>query len=188
MMKKKLLFLLFITVSCFSQTGKLTGKLLLKDSENYKKVSENTFVILKDGKRIDSVKVDGNLRFTFENLSTDTLKIFISPRSYPINRYYLICLKEKENHNIEIPYSSICTFEKDKGNVCPICHKNDKVLPIVYGLISKITYRDKNGNFTDKKGKIISREESEKVKYKSGGCIVSDCQPNWFCERDQAEF
>jgi hypothetical protein len=188
-MKEKIfLYFLLISFSCFSQTGKLTGKLILKDVENYKKVSENTFIILKDGKRIDSVKVDDKLSFSFENLSTDTLRVFTSPRSYPINRCYLIYLKEHESKNIEIPYFSTCPYSKDKNNTCPVCNKNDKVLPIVYGLIAKLTYKDKNGNPTDKNGNIISKEEGEKIKYIEGGCVTMDCQPNWFCQRDQLNF
>jgi len=188
MKKCKILYFLFISLSCLSQTGKLNGKLILKDPENYKKVSENTFIILKDGKRIDSVKVDDKLAFNFKKLSTDTLKIFVSPKGFPVNRYYIISLKENEIKNFEIPYSSVCPFSKNTGNICPVCKKNDKVLPIVYGFTMKIKYRDKNGNPINKYGKVISKEEDEKITSKSGGCVVSDCQPNWFCELDQIDF
>lgn len=187
-MKRKIFFyFLFISFSCFSQTGKLTGKLILKDVENYKKVSENTFVILKDGKRIDSIKVDDKLSFSFENLSTDKLQVFTSLTSYP-NMIYSIYLKEHEIKSIEIPYTSTCPYSKDRKNVCPTCNKNDKVLPIFYGLLSITKYKDKNGNPTDINGKIISKEEDERVRFISGGCVVSDCQPNWFCQRDQLNF
>ena len=177
-----------MSISCFSQTVKLTGKLILKDTENYSKVFENTFIILKTSIKADSVKLDSDLRFSFENVKVEKVNIFISPRSYPTNTYYVLNLKQNETNHIEIPYSSVCPFGKNKSNLCTVCGKNDKVLPIVYGLIARVSYRDKNGNPTDKNGKIISKEESEKVKYKSGGCVVSDCQPNWFCERDQTEF
>lgn len=188
MKEKILLCFLFFSFTCFSQTVKLTGKLILKDTENYKKVFENTYIILKTSTKTDSVKVDSDLRFAFEDVKVEKIKIFISPRSYPVNTYYIINLKEDEINNIEIPYSSVCPFGKNKDNFCPICTKNDKVLPIVYGFLAKINYKDKNGNPTDKNGKIISKEESEKLKYKAGGCVVSDCQPSWFCERDQTEF
>lgn len=52
----------------------------------------------------------------------------------------------------------------------------------------KIKYRDKNGNLTDKNGKIISKEEDEKVTSKQGGCVITDCQPNWFCQLDNIDF
>lgn len=172
----------------FSQNGKLTGKLILKDVENYKSVSENTFVILKAGKRIDSVKVNHDLSFVFNNLGTDTLRIFISPRTYLTNIIYNLCLKENEIKHIEIPYASVCPYSEGKGNICPVCKKNDKVIPIVYGFTMKIKYRDKNGNLTDKNGKIISKEEDEKVTSKQGGCVITDCQPNWFCQLDNIDF
>ncbi|RKR11734.1 hypothetical protein C8C83_3480 [Flavobacterium sp. 90] len=189
MKEKILLYLLLISFSCFSQTGKLNGKLILKDTENYKKVLENTYIILKTSIKTDSIKVDSDLRFVFEDVKAEKkIKIFISPRTYPINTYYIMDLKKNEIKNVEIPYTSTCPYSKDRNNVCPTCSKNDKVLPIVYGLIATVNYKDKDGNPTDKNGNIISKKESKKVKYKSGGCVVSDCQPTWFCQRDKLNF
>ncbi len=185
---KILLCFLLISLASFAQSGKLTGRLILKDKENYKNVSENTFVILKTKNRIDSVKIDHNLSFAFNRLGTDTLKLFISPRTFPINTYYRFFLKENEIRNVEIPYSSVCPYDKNKGNFCPVCKKNDQVIPIVYGLIAKIEFRDKNGNLTDRNGKIISKAEEEKVISKRGGCVITDCQPNWFCQLDNIDF
>ncbi|KAF2517035.1 hypothetical protein [Flavobacterium foetidum] len=188
-MKEKLLFcFLFISFFCFSQNGKLTGKLILKDTENYKSVSENTFVILKTKKRFDSVKVDHNLSFVFNNLGTDTLRLFISPRPFPTNTIYILNLKENETKDIGISYWSVCPYDKSKGNVCPICKKNDQVIPIVYGLSVTSDYSDKKGNLTDKNGNIISKEENKKITHKQGGCVVSECQPNWFCQLDKLDF
>lgn len=188
-MKEKL-FLCFLLTSffCFSQGGRINGKLILKDVENYKKVSENTFIILKTSKRIDSVKVDKDLNFVFENLEAGPVRIYLNPRTYPLNRFYKHSLKENEIINLEIPYCSVCPYNKENDNICPVCHKNDNVIPIKYGLIAKITYEDKNGNETDKNGKIISKEEKEKITYKQGGCVISDCHPNWFCQLDQIDF
>ncbi|CAM3431831.1 hypothetical protein [Flavobacterium chungbukense] len=185
---KFFLHFLFISFVSFSQNGKLTGKLILKDVENYKSVSEKTYIILKTGNRIDSVKVNHNLSFVFNNLATDTLRLSISPRTYPTNIIYRVCLKENEVKHVEIPYASICPYSEGKGNVCPVCKKNDQVIPIVYGFTMKIKYRDKNGNATDKNGKIISKEEEEKVTSKQGGCVITDCQPNWFCQLDNIDF
>lgn len=189
MKEKILLYFLLISFSCFSQTGKLNGKLILKDVENFKKVSENTYIILKTSIKTDSIKVDSDLRFVFDDVKAEKkIKIFFSPRTYPSNTCYVMDLKENEVKNIEIPYTSTCPYSKDRNNVCPICSKNDEVLPIVYGFTAGINYRDKDGNPTDKNGKIISKEESEKVKSISGGCVVSDCRPIWFCQRDKLNF
>lgn len=51
--------------------------------------------------------------------------------------------------------------------VCSRCHKNDKTLPIAYGLIREI------------KPRMPARHR----KYIAGGCIPSD--PKWYCTRDR---
>jgi len=81
-----------------------------------------------------------------------------------------------------------CPYEKTKNNRCPVCKKTDKTIPIVYGLIIEIT--DANPNIIETNGvRIISDTPIiKKKKYKSGGCVVSDCQPSWFCERDDKKF
>lgn len=173
MRSKKYIAIAFLLLNLFASygqnKGKIIGKLILKDLENKESVIKNTYVILKSKTQIDSVKIDENLNFTFENLKSDTLRIFLSPRSYPVNKFFKFYLKDGEVKNLELPYSSTCPY--GKSNVCPICKKKDKVIPIVYGLIPQV-----NG------------KKPKTKKYKSGGCVVSDCQPNWFCQRDKTEF
>lgn len=160
--------ILFNLVIAYSQnTGKITGKLIVKDIENKESIFLNTYIILKTKTHIDTVRIDENLTFSFENLKADTLRIYISPRSYPTNTFYKFYLKDGEIKNIEIPYSPVCPYEKNKTNTCPICKKKDKVIPIIYGL---------------------HLESKGKKKSKSGGCVVSDCQPKWYCERDKNDF
>ncbi|MGH2667121.1 hypothetical protein [Flavobacterium sp.] len=170
MNSKKYITIAFLLLNLFSFYGqdkaKINGKLILKDLDNKESVVKNTYIILKSKTQIDSVKVDENLSFTFENLKSDTLRIFISPKSYPVNKFYKFYLKEGEIKKLELPYSPTCPY--GKSNVCPICKKKDKVIPIVYGLMTEV--------------------KEKKSKYKSGGCVVSDCQPSWYCERNKTEF
>lgn len=83
-----------------------------------------------------------------------------------------------------------CPYEKTKNNRCPVCKKKDRVIPIIYGLIGEITYSNENPNIIETNGiKIISDSPIiKKKRYKIGGCIISDCQPSWFCERDEKKF
>jgi hypothetical protein len=81
-----------------------------------------------------------------------------------------------------------CPYQ-DKGNkVCPVCKKDDKVIPIVYGLIAEIKPKDTDENSINVNGLRITSKEIKKKKYKSGGCVIKECQPNWFCQRDEKEF
>ncbi len=54
---------------------------------------------------------------------------------------------------------------------CPVCQKHDEVIPIIYGEPRKRLFKD-----------------SLKGKVRLGGCVISDCDPNWFCKRDEKEF
>jgi len=175
-MTKKIKLLIFFVSTFlygFSQTGKITGKLDLKDLENKKKVISNTFIILTSKTLNDTIRLNEDLSFQFENLPSDSFRLSISPHSYPYDNRYIIHLKSGENQNVNIPYNSVCPYEKTKSGICPICKKKDEVIPISYGLLAE---------------RIEMNKKPTKRTYYPGGCVISDCQPSWFCERDQKEF
>lgn len=58
-----------------------------------------------------------------------------------------------------------------KKNACPVCNKQDEVIPIVYGLPDPI---------------LGEKEKQGKVQL--GGCVISDSDPQWYCKRDRIEF
>jgi hypothetical protein len=170
---KILLFLIGYSLNGYSQTGKITGKLNLQDLENKDWVIKNTFVILKSKTITDSIKMDKDLSFKFESLPSDTFYISFSRRSYPYDIRYVIHLENSEIKKINIDYSSTCPYDKSKDGICPICKQKDEVIPISYGLLFVKVEKDK---------------KPSKRKYYPGGCVVSDCQASWFCERDQIKF
>ena len=63
------------------------------------------------------------------------------------------------------------TQSKENVAVCPKCNKDDKVIPISYGLPTEQAYTLK-----------------EQGKLKLGGCCLSNDSPNWYCNRDKIEF
>jgi hypothetical protein len=84
-----------------------------------------------------------------------------------------------------------CPYQSKQNKVCPICKKSDAAIPIVYGLIANVKYKDKDGNSITANGLRITSEDlkkKQKEKYISGGCVIKECQPYWFCERDEKEF
>src|SRR5690606_24101876 len=108
------------------------------------------------------------------NLPNGKYKLSFSVRNYPTNCTYILELKENDkiNHNFEL--KPICPYKYYKLKPsCPLCQRDDKVLKIAYGLMATIT----------KKGEQDSSENTSKVY--EGGCVVSDCQPSWYCERDE---
>ena len=54
---------------------------------------------------------------------------------------------------------------------CPKCHKNDKVIPILYGEPSE-----------------EAMEEIKRGLWRMGGCVVDRDSSNWYCKRDRKEF
>jgi hypothetical protein len=172
--KFRLLILFLMSFSYgHSQTGKISGRLNLLDSENKEFVLNNTYIILTSKNIRDSVKLDNDFSFHFNNLPADTFYISFSRRSYPYDTRYVIYLYDAENEKVNIDYSSICPYDKTKDGVCPICKKKDEVIPIRYGLITTKIEKDK---------------KPSKRKYYPGGCMIFDCQASWYCERDKKEF
>ena len=54
---------------------------------------------------------------------------------------------------------------------CPVCHKSDQVIRIVYGYPGQ---------------KML--EDAEKGIIKLGGCIIDPNNPKWYCKRDKVKF
>ena len=176
-MKFNLLYtiLFLITFSQgFCQSGEIGGKLMIANEEERSSLPSKIYAILKHENIKDSIQVDGNFNFKFENLRSGKYYVSFSVRNYPINRSYIFNLKEGEKINQDIELKPICAFQnsKEKTN-CPVCKKIDKVIPISYGLSVSIVPKGKKEN-TNRKNKVHE-----------GGCVVSDCQPNWYCERDE---
>jgi len=175
-MSKKFRLLFFFLMSFSygqSQTGKITGKLNLLDSENKDFVLDNTYIILTSKNIRDSVKLDDDFSFRFNNLPADTFYISFSRRSYPYDTRYIIYISDAENQKVNIDYSSTCPYDKTKDGICPVCKKKDEVIPIHYGLLTT---------------KIKKAKKPSKRKYYPGGCMIFDCQASWYCERDKKEF
>jgi len=77
--------------------------------------------------------------------------------------------------NIITQFPFDCPYNLQVDNTCPKCKKKDKVHPICYGLVTDIY---------DEKGNIISNT----INCHPGGCAVTDCDPSWYCKRDDYEF
>ncbi|MDT0295920.1 hypothetical protein ACFQ3R_14715 [Mesonia ostreae] len=169
------IILMFIGISfCLAQNGVINGKIVAEIPEEAELIAENTKVILEINGIEKTTVVDKNLNFSFHNLESDSIRIRTEPHSYMRQLTIIGFLKPNETVEIKIPYSLSCKYDQSKENkTCPICKKQDQVIPISYGLIAEIT----------KKGE----EKKDKV-YKSGGCVTTGCDPNWYCKRDEINF
>lgn len=201
-MKNNLSIIIFLLgfLSCFSQNGRIDGKLILEVEEDYELVAEKTKVFLKIGDEEKTTIVDKNLAFSFTNLKSDSIRISLEPSKIGMNIIIVGFLEQNENATVSIPYSLTCKYNKSKKNkTCPICKKDDQVIPISYGLTVKINDKEVEEyksnvlviRINENKGKpngIIKKNWSENRESYPGGCVTTGCDPNWYCKRNDYKF
>ena len=69
---------------------------------------------------------------------------------------------------VQLVLPPACIYDKNiRNKTCPICGKKDKVKPIIYGLPV---------------GKL------DEDNYYYAGCLITFCQPHWYCKRDKYKF
>ncbi len=88
---------------------------------------------------------------------------------------FLVDVRQSETLELTISYPpKICPYEKSKmTGICPEGNHKDYVIPIEYGLI------------------VGDEEFMKKVKNNEvelGGCMVTDCDPNWYCTTHDRRF
>lgn len=86
-----------------------------------------------------------------------------------------INVQRNETLKLTIDYPpKICPYDKTKlTGICPEGNHKDNVIPIEYGLI------------------LGDEEFMKKVKNNQielGGCMVTDCDPNWYCKTHDRRF
>lgn len=190
-----LIFIIFLATNCCSQS--ISGEVIDTDT---KKPLSNAFVYLVHPdntedtiniyywryykyKIIKETKTDSFGKYSFTSL---TPKIYNIVADYPMPESEFggygtrqeidsnINIKAKTNYFKTFYLMVTCPYDKTKNQLfCPNCKKEDKVVPIIYGL----PVWDENGNINGGK------------EYHPGGC-VSDlyCRPTKHCKRCDKGF
>ena len=87
---------------------------------------------------------------------------------------FFVNVHTNQTTNVYLVLPKPCKYDKSENDMtCPKCNKRDKAIPIVYGELI----------FTDS---TKTREWFEN-NY-PGGCVVTECDPHWFCTRDKTKF
>jgi hypothetical protein len=178
----RLLFLILLfSLQAFGQQNCIIVKLSVTHGEDYTYTYENARLILTGNGRDDTLRPNRELEFVLEGLKEGDYSFYITPQNQlHSNRItqYRFCYDPKTiiGNTMEISFSPFCHYSKE-NKTCPVCCTDDKVVPIVYGLIASINKVDENGNIIE-----------NKKNYKAGGCVVSGCDPHWYCEQDDVEF
>ena len=169
------IILIFLgSLSCVAQNSVIYGQIVPENPEDSARIIAKSKVVLKINGTKKASYPDKNLNFTFQNLDSDSILIYMEPKSARIETMMMGFLEPNDTLFLKIPYMLTCKYDKSKNNkTCPICKRQDRVIPIVYGLLAYI----------QKKGEVNKEPE-----IKEGGCIISNCDPNWYCKRDQIDF
>ncbi|MET0637945.1 MAG: carboxypeptidase regulatory-like domain-containing protein [Chitinophagaceae bacterium] len=135
--------------------------------------------LLKSSGRIYQTVTKSDGKFKFKKIRSGMYSIKISGFGIADTVFKQVSVSGDTSMNLI--YSVYCRFDKSAGDKrCPICRKDDTVIPIRYGL---------NGVTVPKVGQqALENQNQLKDEFFPGGCLVTSCDPNWYCKRDQLEF
>ena len=170
-MKRQFLFtlLLILGLSGFSQNGMIKGIVRHGISSEYSPFINIDLIRISDEKTILRTNSDTVGKFEFQS---------IPQGDYDLNFYFLGYHPYKLEHVTVLKDSTIYLFinfpcpngKKSAKKKCPFGHR-DNIIPILYG-------------FPSEKG--LKKAERGKIEF--GGCIVTDCDPKWYCKTHKIRY
>jgi hypothetical protein len=173
-MKKTLAFFFLISLmrnSVLSQSVSslvIHGRVIDSSIQKSDKIAFAQVMLLDSAsKMITGTISDTDGRFKFDKdlkASTYSIKVEYTYQDTLFAKFVL-----KRDTVVLLNIHRICKYDRSLADsICPICHKKNKVIPIIYGLMIHSIKNNKN--------------------FHIGGCDISPCQPHWYCKRDNFEF
>ncbi|SDL75580.1 Carboxypeptidase regulatory-like domain-containing protein [Salinimicrobium catena] len=127
-----------------------------------------THLYLPGFNRKTATDVNGN--FLLEHIPAGTYTLKVRTLSYPEKTIEAITIQGDTVIELNFLFPPECIYIHNTMN-CPVCNKKDEVIPVVYGMPTEKTMK-----------------KADQGKVKLGGCVVSDCEPKWYCKRDKRWF
>ena len=114
---------------------------------------------------------------TIQSLPSGYYKVLFNTKCELIVLKDSIAIRHGQSLTLHVSSDS-CLYTYSVGYIpkCPHGH-TDNILPIIYGLY--ITTHRKNG---------YSDSSNSDREYYTGGCLVSDCDPKYYCKIHQTKF
>ncbi len=111
---------------------------------------------------------DENGNFILDSIPFGTYNVTVQEGYYIDTTLKALKITSDSVLIIRLEFPLKCDYIEHKNNdTCPICGKNDQVIPIVYGLpLGKLDYE----------------------KYYYAGCQIPICYPYWYCKREKLKF
>jgi hypothetical protein len=131
-----------------------------------------TIELIKKGKRISVMELRAGTKLTYKSLKTGYYEIVLSGKEQPTRIYDSILVKKGKLLVLKIDLQGPCLYGYPRGYV-PVCPRNhtNNITPIVYGLVG-----------------FINKSDSIKDKVRLGGCVVTGCDPGFYCTIHRIEF
>jgi len=162
----------FLTLFCFGQT-KNNNNALYNLTINYRPAVISIFA---DTGMLNSSINNGNIeQMTLTGMTPGQYKIQISGQGQQTITRDSIVIKKGQDLVLSFKFDGPCLYDR-LADYIPTCPKNhtDSIIPIVYGLVTR------------KGDTFIKDKKDMKVKY--AGCIVTGCDPNYYCKQHDIEF
>lgn len=131
--------------------------------------------LISDSVSLKSTQASNVGKMTYRSLTAGYYKIFVGGPGQLTEIKDSIRITNGQSLILNIKMANLCLYDHPK-NYVPTCPKNhtDSIIPIVYGLIAE------RGNT------YIKNMADEKVRY--SGCLVTDCDPKFYCKLHKIEF
>jgi hypothetical protein len=133
---------------------------------------------------ITATKISNSKDSTFSTVTNSKLEFYLTLKEkgeYYVSLHhiayydtsFIITVTGEPFTNLSINYpTKSCQYNLTRNTkVCPIMMHKDKIVPISYGLPTRRTFRIAN-----------------RSKVYLGGCVITDCDRNWYCDRHKLRF
>jgi hypothetical protein len=149
----------------------VSGKIIIRDIfKSDPNITKLTVEANSHRNKKYSIELKDHLIFRFDSLDFVGWTITVYNKFNNLSTQLYISGITKDTL-VEIVFPAPCKYDSSfVSKRCPKCKKDNMVIPILYGYVRKSSYKD------------------NLKKYKIGGCIVSDCQPRYYCKRDDLDF
>lgn len=157
-----------MTLMAFGQKNQITGQIEKRDKEiDYKYL---TILLKQSDSTISGAIPDNSGYFKIKNIPGGYYNLVV--QEIGSRDFVMENLKIVNDTTINFIYPPPCIFIHRKGEqiICIGGH-TDHIIPIVYGYPTQKTLKKA------KKGKVHL-----------GGCIVTECDPNYYCTIHKKEF
>jgi hypothetical protein len=134
-----------------------------------------TVQILKDSLLLSPLQVNNEGKITYVDLQPGFYSVKVTGRGQPETIKDSLYVTQGQKLVLNIKIAGPCLYHH-AANYIPACPQNhtDSIIPIVYGLIA------------GRGDTFIKNKKDEKVRY--AGCVVTGCDPQYYCKLHDLEF